>query len=332
MADTITWEASSTPHAMSPTELTVIDSHTEGEPTRIVVAGAPDLGGGAVRDQRDRLRAEHDWIRTSLINEPRGSDVMVGGILCPPIAEGCDAGVIFFNNVGYLNMCGHGTMGAVVTLAHLGRVGPGRRRIETPVGVVETELHEDGRVSVENVPSYRFATDVTVITPSFGPVKGDVAWGGNWFFLVKEHELAVEASYIPQLAAFTEEVRWRLVADNITGESGAEIDHIEVFGPSDTADSRSFVMCPGGAYDRSPCGTGTSAKVACLAEEGKLAEDQVWRQESIVGGIFEARYRRSDGAVVPTLTGRAFVNAEVRVLFNPQDPFRYGIASGDVAV
>jgi 4-hydroxyproline epimerase len=309
--------------------LNVIDSHTGGEPTRLVVSGGPDLGNGTLSERLDVFCTRFDDWRAGIVTEPRGSDVVVGALLCEPDAADCAAGVIFFNNVGYLGMCGHGTIGLVVSLAHMGRIGAGQHRIETPVGIVEATLNADGSVAVRNVPSYRYREAVSVDVPGHGVLTGDIAWGGNWFFLVAEHGRTLEARQIPELTAFTSAIRDALIAQHITGVDGALIDHIELFGPGsrDGLDSRSFVLCPGNAYDRSPCGTGTSAKVACLAADGKLAEGAVWRQESIIGSVFEATYQASgDGTtVVPTITGHAHIMAEGRLCFDERDPFAWGL-------
>ena len=311
----------------------VVDSHTAGEPTRVVLSGGPDLPNLTLREKVEALRAHHDDFRTAVICEPRGSDVLVGALLTPPADSSCAAGVIFFNNVGYLGMCGHGTIGLVVSLAHMGRIGPGRHRIETPVGVVEATLNEDGGVAVRNVPAYRYRKAVPVEVPGHGVLTGDIGWGGNWFFLVAEHGHELEAANIASLTAFSSAIRDALIAQNITGANGALIDHIELFGPGsrEGIDSRSFVLCPGNAYDRSPCGTGTSAKVACLAADGKLAAGAVWRQESIIGSVFEATYEASAdqqhgiATVIPTITGHAHIMAESRLCFDERDPFAWGI-------
>jgi 4-hydroxyproline epimerase len=309
--------------------LDIIDSHTGGEPTRLVVSGGPALGGGTLAQRLDVFRTQFDDWRVGVVTEPRGSDVVVGALLCEPGDPACAAGVIFFNNVGYLGMCGHGTIGLVVSLAHMGRIGPGRHRIETPVGIVEATLNEDGSVAVRNVPAYRYRQGVQVDVPGYGSLSGDIGWGGNWFFLVADHERTLEAARIAELTAFSAAIRDALVAQRITGAGGALIDHIELFGPGsrEGIDSRSFVLCPGNAYDRSPCGTGTSAKIACLAADGKLAEGAVWRQESIIGSVFEASYRHAgDGAsVIPTITGHAHIMAEGRLCFDERDPFAWGI-------
>ncbi len=305
----------------------VIDSHTGGEPTRLVIAGAPELGRGGMAERRGLLRERFDWLRSAVVNEPRGSDVIVGALLCEPSDPSCTAGVIFFNNVGYIGMCGHGTIGVAVTLAHMGRIGPGRHRLETPVGVVAFEYAGGNTVTIENVPSYRLARDVSVSVEGFGPVRGDVAWGGNWFFLISEHGQELELANVARLIDFTWRIRRALEREGVTGAGGQEIDHIELFGPprDPRAHSRNFVLCPGGAYDRSPCGTGTSAKLACLVGDGKLRPGEVWRQESIVGSVFEGTARVDGDKVIPRITGSAFVTAEATLLLDPRDPFRTGI-------
>jgi 4-hydroxyproline epimerase len=303
----------------------VIDSHTGGEPTRTVIEGGPDLGGGTVAERLARFRRDHDQFRSAVVNEPRGSDVVVGALLCEPADPSCAAGVIFFNNVGYLGMCGHGSIGVAVTLAHMGLIGPGNHRLETPVGVITVTLHDSNEVTITNVPSFRSRYAVSIDVPGFGRFAGDVAWGGNWFFLVNQHGEPIELSNVDRLTECTWAIRQALLRNGITGDNDAEIDHIELFGPSSVADSRNFVLCPGKAYDRSPCGTGTSAKIACLAADGKLGEGQAWRQESIVGSIFEASYSRQGECVVPRIRGSAFVNAEATLLLDSRDPFEWGI-------
>lgn len=310
----------------------IIDSHTGGEPTRLIVSGGPDLGGGTMAERLARFRNEHDAWRRALATEPRGNEVIVGGIVTPPVQPGSHCGVIYFNNVGFIGMCGHGTIGLMATLAYLGRVRPGVHAIDTPVGTVRAELHADGGVTVANVPSWRQAARVAVAVPGHGSVCGDVAWGGNWFYLCHDHGLALTPDHIPALLAFSGRVRQALTAAGITGADGKEIDHIELLGPPQQPGhhGRSFVLCPGGAYDRSPCGTGTSATLACLAAEGTLAPGQVWHQESVIGSVFAARYERpEDGsaAVLPFIHGRAHVTLDAQVVFDPQDPFAWGLGS-----
>ncbi len=305
----------------------VIDSHTGGEPTRLIVSGGPDLGNGPLADRRECFRMKFDYVRSAVVNEPRGSDVVVGALLCEPVDRNCAAGVIFFNNVGYLGMCGHGTIGLVVTLAYMGKIHAGEHRIETPVGTVTAVLHDTGDVTVNNVPSYRVSSGVEVDVPRYGKVSGDVAWGGNWFFLVQKHNFKLALSNIEALSDFTWAIRQELTSQRITGADGQEIDHIELYGASDIpgVNSKNFVLCPGKAYDRSPCGTGTSAKLACLYADGKLREGEVWKQESIVGSVFEGSIRVRDGKVYPSIKGSAFVNAEADLVLDPRDPFCMGI-------
>jgi 4-hydroxyproline epimerase len=300
----------------------IIDSHTAGEPTRVVIEGGPDLGDGPLSERRERFTREFDTFRSAVVNEPRGSDVVVGALLMPPVDRACCAGVIFFNNVGTLGMCGHGTIGVAVTLAHMGRIAPGTHRLETPVGVVPFTLGDDNRVSLENVPSYRL---MQVELAGHVHARGDVAWGGNWFFLTPSH-IPLRAIRARDLA---DRASLLLVAYRLR-QSDPPIDHIELTGPPGDPRNhgRNFVLCPGGAYDRSPCGTGTSAKLACLAADGKLAPGEIWRQEGILGTVFEATYRWEDESrkrIVPTITGEAFITSEATLLFDPRDPFREGI-------
>jgi|SRR3984885_1186742 4-hydroxyproline epimerase len=305
----------------------VIDSHTGGEPTRLVVSGGPDLGSGSLADRLECFRARHDSFRSAVVNEPRGSDVMVGALLCDPLDSSCAAGIIFFNNVGYLGMCGHGTIGLVASLAYMKRIRPGEHKIETPVGTVSVVLHEGGQVTVNNVVSYRSQANVAVEVPGYGEVCGDVAWGGNWFFLVRNHSMDLTLRNVDPLTTFTWAIRQALRDHGVAGDDGKEIDHVELFGPSQRpgVDSRNFVLCPGKAYDRSPCGTGTSAKLACLYADGKIREGQTWQQESIVGSLFEGSVRVHEGKVYPSIKGSAFVNAEAELVLDPADPLCMGI-------
>ena len=308
-------------------KLRVIDSHTGGEPTRLVVSGGPDLGSGSLADRLECFRRKHDHFRSAVVNEPRGSDVMVGGLLTDPVDSSSAAGVIFFNNVGYLGMCGHGTIGLVATLAYMQRIIPGEHKIETPVGTVSAVLHESGEVTVNNVASYRSAANVAVDVPGYGEVHGDVAWGGNWFFLVRTHTMELTLQNVDELTTFTWAIRRALREQGIAGADGKEIDHIELYGQSQLpgVDSRNFVLCPGKAYDRSPCGTGTSAKLACLYADGAIREGQIWKQESIVGSVFEGSVKERDGKVYPSIKGSAFVNAEAELVLDPRDPLCMGI-------
>jgi len=282
----------------------IIDSHTGGEPTRVVLSGVTS----------DEL----ETYRRAITCEPRGHEVIVGALLVEPKDASCAAGVIFFNNVGLLGMCGHGMIGLIATLKHLGRISAGKHRIETPVGIVTATLHDDDCVSIRNVLSYRKAKAVKA-----GRVTGDIAWGGNWFFLVADHGLELTLKNVPQLTRASLAMR-----EAVRAAGYPEVDHVELFGPPHDSSnhSRNFVLCPGGEYDRSPCGTGTSAKLACLAADEKIAPGEVWRQESILGSVFEGRYESAENGIIPTINGKAFVTAESTLIFDPQDPFQFGIA------
>ncbi len=308
----------------------IIDSHTEGEPTRVIVGDFPDLGRGSMAQRRERFSKEFDHLRRQCILEPRGHDAIVGALLCEPVDPTCAAGVIFFNNVGMLNMCGHGTIGLAVTLAHLGRIGLGQHRFETPVGPVQVDLLSPFEAQIQNVLSYRYRHAVCVQVPGLGEVMGDIAWGGNWFFLCAQPPCAVDLLHIGPLTQAAQAIADALEAQGIRGEDGGRIDHIEFFAPPQAKDanSRNFVLCPGGAYDRSPCGTGTSAKLACLAADGKLAPEQIWVQESVIGSHFQAFYTSAEqGRITPHIRGRAYVVSEGTLIAQPQDPFANGIQS-----
>jgi 4-hydroxyproline epimerase len=314
-------------HYEAAQRIRVIDSHTGGEPTRIIVAGAPQAPAGSMAERLEWFSREWDCLRKVTVNEPRGSDVVVGAAVYEPEDPRCAAGVLYFNNVGYLAMCVHGTIGLMVTLGYLGKIQSGEHRIETPVGIVKATLHDSHEVTVENVPSYRCAANVAVDVPGYGKVHGDVAWGGNWFFLVNDNPLEVSTPNIDRLTEFAWSIRVALENHHITGACGNQIDHIELYGPSKFpgVQSKNFVLCPGKVYDRSPCGTGTSAKLACLCADGKLEPGDVWRQESIIGSIFEGTIRVDDGQIIPSIKGKAFITADANLIVDPRDPFRHGI-------
>jgi 4-hydroxyproline epimerase len=303
----------------------VIDSHTGGEPTRLVVRGGPELGTGPLSVRVQRFRDQYDHYRSAIVNEPRGSDPVVGALLCESDRADCDFGVIFFNNVGFLGMCGHGTIGLMASLADARELKPGHYKVDTPVGPVQTYLHADGRVDVDNVASHREAQGVAIDVPGHGRVTGDVAWGGNWFYLIDARSRQLSLAEVEALTDFAWAVRAALNAQGFP-----QVDHVEVFGApsSSLAQSRNFVLCPGKAYDRSPCGTGTSAKLACLAMDGKLREDEAWVQESLIGSTFSARYRWIDqatGRIAPTISGAAYITGESLLRLDESDPFRWGI-------
>lgn len=312
------------------TRIHVFDSHTGGEPTRVVLEGGPDLGLGPLSQRQAKLLNDHAAWRRALVCEPRASEVAVGALVMPPHAPDCDLGVIFFNNVGVLGMCGHGTMGVVETLRHARKLRPGRLRIDTPVGVVEAELLEDGSVVVVNVPARRRLRQVPLQVPELGLVHGDVAWGGNGFFLVEDHGLALRREHLPDLMAAASGILREAERQELSRQAGFEVNHVELTGPAkDPANQgRNFVLCPGREWDRSPCGTGTSAKLACLLEEGKLAEGQVWRQESLTGSVFKGWMARRDGVLLPHIQGRAHMTAEATLILDPEDPFAAGFPRG----
>jgi 4-hydroxyproline epimerase len=310
-------------------EISIIDSHTGGEPTRLIMAGGPELGSGPLAERRRIFAEEFGWLRSAVINEPRGYAAIVGALLCEPVDPSHAAGVIFFNNAGMLNMCGHGTIGLAVSLYHAGLIGLGTHTFETPVGSVSAELLNRNTARIANVASYRLSKDVVVDVPGIGRVTGDVAWGGNWFFLSHDAPCALELANLAQLTDAADAVKRALAGSGITGKDGAEIDHIEFFAKSSSgpADSRNFVLCPGREYDRSPCGTGTSAKLACLAADGALKPGEEWVQESIIGSRFTGSYRNGErGTILPMITGTAYVSGEGKLLFDDNDPFKGGIS------
>ena len=306
-----------------------IDSHTEGEPTRVIISGGPDLGSGTLRERREIFARDHDDFRRMSIEEPRGSDVLVGAMLVEAHEADCVAGVIFFNNAGMLGMCGHGTIGVVRTLAHLGRIKTGTHRLDTPVGIVEFKLRADDVVEVANVPSRRTHAGIAVHVAGLGVIAGDVAWGGNWFFIAPSPlKIPLQLDRVAELTAHAWSVRRALATAGITGDDGGEIDHIEFTEPARRADCawRNFVLCPGGAYDRSPCGTGTSAKIACLVADGKIALGERVGAESFIGTRFEGWHSiDSAGAIRPTIAGRAWITAEIELLIDASDPCAAGI-------
>ncbi|MDO7830146.1 proline racemase family protein [Providencia huashanensis] len=308
-------------------KIEVIDSHTAGEPTRLVIGGFPELGNESIAARLELLREHHDdWRRTTIL-EPRGNDILVGALLCKPQNPAAAAGVIFFNNEGYLGMCGHGTIGLVASLHFLGQVSYGKHLIETPVGEVTAELHQDGSVSIQNVYSYRYRKGVQIDVPEVGTITGDIAWGGNWFFLVENSPVAVNFQQVNLLTEICLKIKQALLDQKVFGKDNQEIDHIELFSSHPTANSQSFVLCPGGAYDRSPCGTGTSAKLACLAADKKLVAGEVWHQASVIGSQFQASFQYADAnGIIPTIRGNAYISGQNTLLIDEQDPFRFGIS------
>ena len=316
--------------APDPTTIEVIDAHTAGEPTRLVVDGWPQPAGDSMEERRDDLAARFDHLRRAVVREPRGHDAIVGGLLTPPVRPDSAAGVIFFNNASYLGMCGHGLMGTIRTLEYLGRVETGTTWLDTPVGQVSGELHRDGSVTIQNVPAWSERLDVEIGVPGVGQVRGDIAWGGNWFFLAHLEDVEISLGNLRELERVTRAIRDVLHAEDLVPIDGRELLHVETFGPPSRrdADSRNFVLCPGGEYDRSPCGTGTSAKLAVLYERGEIDLGDVWRQESVTGSLFTCWLEEQDGDLVPYARGRAWVTARSTLILDPSDELRWGIDAG----
>ena len=308
----------------------VIDSHTGGEPTRVILDGAPDLGNGPMAERARRLATEHEEFYRSIMLEPRGQPAMVGALLVEPVDPTCVTGVIYFDVDAVLGMCGHGTIGLTVTLAHLGRIGQGTHRIETPAGVVTVELHDANTVTVTNIESRRVQRSVTLDVPAYGPVTGDLAYGGNWFFIVDPSPIPVCVGNIAKLTNKAVAIREASIAQCIGGEQGEPVDHVIFQGTSSTdgVHSRNFVLCPDDNYDRSPCGTGSSARLACLAADGKLAPGEEIVQESVIGSTYRLSYQPGpNGGVIPSITGQAHVMAEAKLIFAENDRFKAGIAT-----
>ncbi len=280
-------------------------------------------------ERRDDLRANADHLRRAVVCEPRGHAAIVGALLTPPVSAGATAGVVFFNNGTYLGMCGHGLIGVVRTLAFMGRITPGEVRFDTPVGSVRAELADNGDITIENVPALLHARDVRVDVPGYGVVTGDVAWGGNWFFITHDDQVAVTMNKVEDLMAFTRAIQSAINVQGIGGSDGAAIDHIEISAAPwrADADSRNFVLCSGGEYDRSPCGTGTSAMMAARHARGELALGEPWRQEGIAGGLFTGWLTTNDtGELIPHVRGRAYITGESTLHLDESDPFRFGIS------
>ncbi|MEP6990715.1 MAG: proline racemase family protein [bacterium] len=308
----------------------VVDSHTEGEPTRVVVSGWPQPQGATMWERRDDLLARFDHLRRAVVCEPRGHDAVVGALLTPAVHADSVAGIVFFNNETYLGMCGHGLIGVVRTLEYLGRLSPGVARFDTPVGTVSAELGADGAVTIENVTAHVHARDVEVDVPAYGRVTGDVAWGGNWFFITHADHVPVDMAHVGELTRFTQAIQDAIDAAGISGADGGHIDHIEISAPPlrEDAHSRNYVLCSGGEYDRSPCGTGTSAKMATLHARGELAFGDPWHQEGIAGGMFIGWLTPGvNDALIPHVRGTAYITAETTLFFDGRDPFRFGIPS-----
>lgn len=306
----------------------VIDSHTGGEPTRVILDDGPDLGAGPLSKRAQILATQHKQFYHSVILEPRGQTAMVGALLVEPVDPDCVTGVIYFDSEAVLGMCGHGTIGLAVTLAHLGRIDIGTHKIETPVGVIEVCLTDQNTATVTNVESRRTDHAAQVEVDGLGTITGDVAYGGNWFYIIDPSPIAITVENIRTLTDAAIAIRTATIAQRIGGDAGQPVDHV-VFqepSPEDGIHSRNFVLCPDNAYDRSPCGTASSARLACLAADELLLPDQDIVQKSIIGSPYRLSYQTgSNGGVIPKITGQAFVMAESTLLFHENDPFKKGI-------
>lgn len=306
----------------------IIDSHTGGEPTRVILDSGPNLGSGPLTNRAQILATEQKSFCHSIILEPRGQAAMVGALLVEPVDPECVTGVIFFDSDVVLGMCGHGTIGLTITLAHLGRIGIGSHKIETPVGVIEVFLSEHNTVTITNVESRRTCRAAEVEVEGLGTVIGDVAYGGNWFFIVEPSPIKIEAGNIRALTDAAIAIRTSTIEHDVVGDEGQPIDHVIFQGPSQDPKihSRNFVLCPDDAYDRSPCGTGSSARLACLAADGRLDPGQEIVQESVIGSPYRISYQPGpNGGVIPMITGQAYIIADSTLFFDESDPFRNGI-------
>jgi proline racemase len=327
--------------------LQAVDSHTAGEPTRIVTGGLPPVAGATMAEKRAALRIRHDALRRALVHEPRGHDAIVVAYLVPPCHPDAHAGVVFCNDVGYLGMCGHGAIGVATVLVGMGMVPaqePETRVVlDTPAGLVPCRVAvSNGRaraVTITNVPSFQFRQRAIAAVPGFGKVAADIAWGGNWFAFVEAAQLGlhVDKAHLPQLLPAAIAVREALAANGVRGvhpESGEEqlVDHVKLFdaleGP--TPGARAMTLCPGTAYDRSPCGTGTSAKLAVLHSKGELGVGEWFTSESVIGTRFRARIAATTqvgqfAAIVPEIEGAAYVTGLQTFVLDPEDPCVHGL-------
>jgi 4-hydroxyproline epimerase len=299
----------------------ILDSHAGGAPTRLMLSGGPELGAGPLAERAKVFQEKHDRFRRATVGEPRGSDAVMGALLVEPHDKGCQAGLIFFSNAGYPSLSAHGIIGSVVSLAHLGRIKPGPVKLDTPAGPVSAVLGAGGEVSFENVPAYRREKDLPLYLPGVGDVNVDLAYGGAWFCLIEQHDQRLALDNLPQLTDYCARIR------QAVSDSGfPEIDHVALFGPGTQAgaNSRDFVLGPGKTYERSPSGAATSARLACLAADGKLAAGAEWVQEGILGSVLRAKYRKQGDKIIPTITGHGYIMGEGTLLLDPADPFAWG--------
>lgn len=324
-----------------------IDSHTAGEPTRVVTGGLPAIRGATMADKRAGLQRAHDHLRRALVLEPRGHDAIVLAYLLSPCRAGADLGVVFANDAGYLGMCGHGAIGVATVAVATGMVAAQEPVTElvldTPAGAVACRVAVDGgrptSVTITNVPSFLFRQRVVVPVHGFGKVAADVAYGGNWFAFVEADQLGlmVEKNHLPVLMQAATAIREALVREGVRGrhpdrDDDEIIDHVKLFAPLDgpTPGARALTLCPGAAYDRSPCGTGTSAKLAVLHAKGELATGEWFRSQSVLGTEFRARVVSTtdvggNPAVVPEIEGSAWITGFATFVVDPDDPCAFGL-------
>jgi 4-hydroxyproline epimerase len=321
-----------------------IDGHTCGNPVRVVAGGGPALQGSTMLERRAHFLAEFDWIRTGLMFEPRGHDIMSGSILYPPTREDCDVAILFIETSGCLPMCGHGTIGTVSTMIEHGLVTPktpGTLRLDTPAGLVIANYRQEGayveEVRLTNVPAYLHAEGLTAEVPGLGEVVVDVAYGGNFYAIVDPQAAIADMAevsagdllrYSPVLRrALNEKYEFRHPEKpEING-----LSHILWTGKPtrDGATARNAVFYGDKAIDRSPCGTGTSARMAQWAAQGRLKTGDEFVHESIIGSLFKGRVEAattvgSKQAIVPSIAGWARVTGLNTIFINDRDPFAHG--------
>jgi 4-hydroxyproline epimerase len=323
---------------------TCIDGHTCGNPVRLVAGGGPLLHGASMMERRAHFLAEYDWIRTGLMFEPRGHDVMSGSILYPPTRDDCDIAILFIETSGCLPMCGHGTIGTVTMAIENGLVKPrtpGVLRLDTPAGLVIAEYRQEGEyveeVRITNVPSFLYAEGLRVECPDLGEITVDVAYGGNFYAIVEpQANYRDMADYSAgQLIAWSPVVRQRLNEkysfEHPENPGINRLSHILWTGKPvhPEADARNAVFYGDKAIDRSPCGTGTSARMAQLHAKGRLKEGESFVHESIIGSLFKGRVEKETSvankpAIIPSIGGWARQTGLNTIFIDDRDPFAHG--------
>ncbi|MFI5747119.1 proline racemase family protein [Streptomyces sp. NPDC051644] len=321
-----------------------VDSHTEGMPTRVITGGIGTIPGATMAERRTYFRKHRDAVRTLLMYEPRGHASMSGAILQPPTRPDADFGVLFIEVSGYLPMCGHGTIGVATVLVETGMVEVTEPvttvRLDTPAGLVSVDVRvKDGAataVTLTNVPAFSVALDRTVDVPGYGPVRYDLAYGGNFYAMVQLSDLGLPFDRARKgdiLAAGLALMDAVNAADRPVHPEDSDINglkHVQFIAPgSDARHSRHAMAIHPGWFDRSPCGTGTSARMAQLHARGELALDTDFVNESFIGTSFTGRLVEKTtvgglSAVVPTVTGRAWITGTAQFFLNPSDPFPEG--------